>query len=76
MLFRSGKTKRYAFHWRLSEYEETLSRYAPNLDTVVLSLRNNQLYKNFTSRDLVDDTWMAKGAWRSLARDVLELLYH
>lgn len=71
-----GKTKRYAFHWRLSEYEETLSRYAPNLDTVVLSLRNNQLYKNFTSRDLVDDTWMAKGAWRSLARDVLELLYH
>jgi general secretion pathway protein D len=72
----SNRVKRYAFHWRLKEYEEVLSRYAPNLDTVVLSLRNNQLYRNFSSRDLVDDTWAAQEPLKKFTRDLKELIYH
>jgi type II secretory pathway component GspD/PulD (secretin) len=71
----SSRAKRYAFHWRLKEYEEVLARYAPNLDTVVLSLRNNQLYRNFSSRDLVDDTWAAQEPLKKLTRDLKELIY-
>jgi len=71
-----ARTKRYAFYWRIKEYEEVLSRYAPNLDTVVLSLKNNRLYRNFSSRDLVDDTWAAQDPMKNFVRDLTELLYH
>ena len=71
-----SRTKRYAFYWRIKEYEEVLSRYAPNLDTVVLSLKNNRLYRNFSSRDLVDDTWAAQDPMKNFVRDLTELLYH
>lgn len=71
-----ARVKQYAFHWRLKEYEDVLSRYAPNLDTVVLSLRNNQLYRNFSSRDLVDDTWAAQEPLQKFTRDLKELIYH
>lgn len=70
-----SRSKRYAFHWRIKEYEEVLARYAPNLDTVMLSLDNNQLYRNFSSRDLVDDTWAAQEPIKKFIRDLKEMLY-
>jgi type II secretory pathway component GspD/PulD (secretin) len=73
---KSGSKKTYAFHWRIEDFEKTLSKYAPNLDTVVQRLQSNQLYDNFSSKDLTDDTWMSQGRLNNLLRDIKETLYH
>lgn len=74
----SGKSARktYAFYWRIEEYEKVLSKYAPNLDATIETLENNELYRSFKSKDLVDTNWATKSRMDVLLHDISQVLWH
>lgn len=74
----SGKSARktYAFYWRIEEYEKVLSKYAPNLDATIDTLENNELYRSFKSKDLVDTNWATKSRMDVLLHDISQVLWH
>ena len=67
--------KKYAFYWRIEEYEETLSKYAPNLDTALDTLQANSLYLTFKSKDIKDIDWSTAPKLQNMVRDMSLLLY-
>jgi hypothetical protein len=68
--------KKYAFFWRIEEFDKFISKYAPNLDTAIDTLDTNQLYRNFKSKDLTDTNWASKPRLQVLVHDLHDALYH
>lgn len=68
--------KKYAFYWRVEEYEKVLAKYAPNLDATMDTLETNELYKSFKAKDLVDTNWAAKPRLEVLLYDLGKVLWH
>jgi hypothetical protein len=68
--------KKYAFFWRIEEFDKFISKYAPNLDSALDTLDTNQLYKNFKSKDLIDTNWASKPKLQVLVHDLYDALYH
>lgn len=67
--------KKYAFYWRIEEYEQTLSKYAPNLDTALDTLQANSLYLTFKSKDIKDIDWSTVPKIQNMVRDMRLLMY-
>ena len=71
----SKNKKQYAFYWRIDEFEKVLRQYAPNMDTAIDTLENNQLYKNFKAKDLKNDTWSNQNRLQRLVRESSDLAW-
>ena len=69
-------TKKYAFHWRVEEYDKALARSAPNLDQVLDTLQTNRLYLGLKDKDLVDTNWAAKSKLERMLHDLAQTILH
>jgi tetratricopeptide (TPR) repeat protein len=67
--------KKYAFYWRIADYEKFLSLAAPNLDHALETLETNNLYQSFKSRDLTDTNWAAKPKLDRFLNQLGDLIY-
>ena len=70
------KSKKYAFYWRVDDYDKFLNRYAPNLDSAMDNLQSNQLYKSFKGTDLEDVDWAAQSKWANFMHELKQSLFH
>jgi len=68
--------KKYAFHWRVEEYDKALARSAPNLDQVLDTLQTNRLYLGLKDKDLVDTNWAAKSKLERMLHDLAQTILH
>jgi hypothetical protein len=75
---RSGQstTKKYAFHWRIEEFDKALARSAPNLDQVLETLSTNRLYLGLKDKDLIDTNWAAKSKLERMLHDLAQTILH
>lgn len=67
--------KKYAFYWRIADYEKILSLAAPNLDHALATLETNNLYQSFKSKDLIDTNWAAKPKLERFLSQLGDLIY-
>lgn len=67
--------KKYAFYWRIADYEKILSLAAPNLDHALETLETNNLYQSFKSKDLTDTNWAAKPKLDRFLNQLGDLIY-
>jgi len=67
--------RKYAFYWRIADYEKFLSLAAPNLDHALETLETNNLYQSFKSKDLTDTNWAAKPKLDRFLNQLGDLIY-
>jgi hypothetical protein len=68
--------RKYAFHWRIEEFDKALSRSAPNLDQVLDTLQTNRLYLALKDKDLIDTNWAAKSKLERMLHDLGQAILH